>query len=155
MNLNILFKKIDNFEKLAAFDFDNICKNYAEAIKSEVAACINVINKLVISNKKAAKSEGISNIDDALGKINAAASQIAPDFAGKIINDIKSILGNITFYTLPSNAGTGFDPVTRIGGAWSAGAYIDRISDHVKNLEKLYKKFQSEQKSLINSDKIT
>jgi hypothetical protein len=134
MNINKLYLKCAHFEKIA--DLTQTVNKFKTAIQAEVNGGINSINKLVTSNKEAANSAGISKLDQVFGEIGNEAAKLSAEAFEINIKDILSICGKGIFYTLPQNAGMGYDPVTRIGGANSPASYLDRIYNHAKNLQK-------------------
>lgn len=144
MKIDQIVKKAEAFEKLAAVDFAGICKSYGAAIQRELAGGIAAINKLVTTNRQAAESHGIEVLDEMFGKIGDVARQLEPSGIDLSIRDLRSLIGNASFYTNSFNAGTGFDPATRIGGATSPGAYLQRIKTLVDNLEKWSKQIKPE-----------
>jgi len=136
MKSDQILKTAELFEKLAQANFESLCKTYARSIANEVAGGIAAINKLVTTNKDAAKSRGIEALDSVFGKIADEARRIAPDGIELSIRDLKAIIGSGTFYTSSFNAGTGYDVMTRQGGQYSPAAYLNRIQKLVLDLEK-------------------
>lgn len=150
MKLDQLLKSAEAFEKLAAFDFAAICKNLGTAIQAEVAGGIQAINRLVTTDKEAANSQGIQSLDDIFAKIGDSARGLEPRGASISIRDMKAQIGNGTFYTSSFNAGTGYDPNTRKGGAYSPAAYLNRINAYVRKLEKYLAYYESQQSKEVN-----
>lgn len=139
MSVEHLVKAAEAFEKIAGLpDFATICKNYGAAIQKEIAGGITSINRLITTNKKAANSHGIEVMDGVFGKLADITRELNPETFEISLRDIKSNIGRASFYASSTNAGTGYDPMTHEGGAYSPAAYLNRITTWVDKLEKWY-----------------
>lgn len=133
-----LLQACENFEKLAEWDFSKIVRTYKPQLANEVSAGINSINRLVTTNKAAANAESLRTLDEIFGKIGETVNRIdSADMRGLDIGlrDIRSFIGSGSFYTSSYNAGVGFDPITRLGGADSPAAHLNNIFKLVEKLE--------------------
>ena len=123
-----LLQACESFEKLAEWDLSKVVKTFKPQLANEVAAGIRSINRLVTTNKDAAKADSLRSLDEVFGKIGEVVDRMDPiDTRGLDIGirDIKAFIGSGTFYTNSYNAGTGFDPITRLGGADSPAAHLN------------------------------
>jgi hypothetical protein len=50
------------------------------------------------------------------------------------------ICGMATFHSSPQNAGTGYYPMTTVGGPWSPADYLNRMFKYVRELDAAIKK---------------
>lgn len=126
-NSNLL-QKIELFEKLATSSFEKFVQNHKVAMQSEVNAGQNACNKAVN------KSEGIKQLQNAFTKLTGSLSQLTAESAASLVPQMNEIVGGAKFFTSEGNAGTGYDPNTRVGGVVSPAAYLDRTAVHLKNL---------------------
>lgn len=136
--INSLLQACENFNKLAEWDLSKIVKTYKPQLANEVSAGINSINRLVTTNKEAANAASLQTLDELFGKIGDTVNRIDPvDTRGLDISlrDIRAFVGYGSFYTSSYNAGTGFDPITRLGGADSPAAHLNNILKLVEKLE--------------------
>lgn len=132
---------MDFIDKLAqVLDFVSELNNQKKLILQEIAGGIQAINHLITTNKDAAASEGLQNLDDAFGDLNSTATQMTADTASSSVERMKSIVGNASFYTNPANAGTGYDAVTNIGGNYSPASFLNRTINHINVTEQLLAK---------------
>lgn len=132
-----LIEQAGLFEKLAydAHALTNVVANHKAAIAAEIAGGIQAVNHLFTTNRDSAKSLGLQHLDDAFGRMGAYVSALKAEYLDQTLPSIKELVSQALFYTSKSNAGTGYDPWTRVGESHSPAAYVDRIAAHVKNLE--------------------
>lgn len=136
--INSLLQACANFEKMAEWDLSKIVRTYKPQLANEVSAGINSINRLVTTNKDAAKAESLQVLDEVFGKIGDTVNRMdSVDTRGLDIGirDIRAFVGSGSFYTSSYNAGVGFDPITRMGGADSPAAHLNNIIKIVEKLE--------------------
>lgn len=129
-----ILKYANHFEKAAAFDFDSIVSGYKGAIQRELDTAIRNIKKSISSNA-ATIPQSFKSIDEAYGKLANIISTITPTSASFAVAEMKQIIGGAKFYTSPQNTGTGFDPKTKEGGAYSPASYLKRIENYVTKLD--------------------
>lgn len=134
-----LLRACDKFEKMATgFDLTKVINTYKPLLANEVAAGIRSINRLVTTNKDAAKAHSLEILDDVFGKIGVIVNNLNPtDPRGSdlAVKDMLAAANNGTFYTSGYNAGTGFDPTTRLGGNDSPAAHLYKLIEILKKFE--------------------
>lgn len=127
------------FEKKAdSFNLSKVIKTYKPLLQYEYAAGIRSINRLVTTNKNAANARSLEVLDSAFGKIGIIADRLNPeDPRGTdiAIKDMTAAASSAAFYTHPYNAGTGYDPITHMGGNDSPAAHLSKIMEILKKFE--------------------
>lgn len=140
--IHSLLQACENFSKLAEWDLSKVVKTYKPQLMNEVAAGIRSINYLVTTNKDAAKATSLRVLDDTFGNIGEIVNRLDfNDTRGLDISlrDMRSIVGTGMFYTSSYNAGTGFDPITRLGGNDSPAAHLNNIWKIIEKMEGYFK----------------
>jgi hypothetical protein len=131
MNYNNLFKKIDLFHKIAT---DGNIDSIKSAISQEIVGGITAINTLLSKEIDAAKSTAVQTIDDLFGKLSLLINKLTFDNLKYSLPEIESIITQMDFFILPSNAGIGYEPILYVGGEKSPAAYIKRIKSYTDQL---------------------
>lgn len=140
MGFNKLFQACSNFRTLAAADLNKTIQNYRSAIDSEIKGGLRAIQNLINTDPKAKNSNSLKSLQYNLNQMIQLNNQMTANAADVVVENLKKYIGNASFYTSKANTGTGFDPLTRAGGANSPGAYLDRITAHINKIEEILKK---------------
>lgn len=132
-----LIEQVALFEKLAydPHSLENFVTNHKLAIQAEITGGTRAVNHLFSTNRASAKSPGLQYLDDMFGQLNGHVNSLTAEFASQELSTIQQLVSQAEFYTSKKNAGTGYDPWTRVGDVHSPGAYVDRINAHLKNLQ--------------------
>lgn len=129
-----LLQQVDLFAKLASADLDKVLINHKTAINAELTGGIKSINNLFVTDKAAANSNGLQQLDEVFGRLGGKVNQMTVQNAKSSVESMLTDVGGVSFYTSPQNTGTGYEPITHTGGATSPAAYLNRIHTHLKNL---------------------
>lgn len=136
--LSQLLTRIDNFYKLALnFKLDAIIDNTKMAINAEISAGINALNRLM-QNPQYSASTTLQTLDEGFNHLSQMNRHLDPKSDKEEVIQMLQYLGSLEFYTNVSNTGTGYDPLTHVGGVTSLSAYVDRIKTHLERLVKVY-----------------
>lgn len=137
--INDLLRACDKFEKMATgFDLTKVVNTYKPLLAAEVAAGIRSINRLVTTNKDAAKAQSLQSLDDIFGRVGETVNNLnAVDPRGSdiAVKNMLAVANSGTFYTSSYNAGIGYDPITRMGGGDSPAAHLNKIIEILKKFE--------------------
>lgn len=147
LKLSKLLTKIDNFYKLSynlsIEKLEMIVNNTKAAIEAEIGAAISNLNRMV-QNPQYSASETFQTLDEGLSHLSQMNKQLEPHYGKKTVTDMLQYIGSLEFYTNASNAGTGYDPATHVGGVTSMSAYLDRIKGHLQRLLKIYSNYSTD-----------
>jgi hypothetical protein len=131
-----LLQKVELFCKLAA-DPNLAAKInlFKSEIQKELMKGIAKVNSLS-QMKEYRNNKTLIEFDDIFGKLaelNYSINEL------NYLDTIKEIFGNMNwlfFVCSRSNAGTGFEPITELGGKDSLGAYVGRIKKIIEEFQK-------------------
>jgi hypothetical protein len=122
-----LIRKIETFYKLAAgANLAAKINMFKSELQKEVMKGVAKINALS-QMREYRKSKTLVDFDDAFGKIAQLNFSINELNYLDVIKEINGSMTLLSFVCSRSNVGTGFDPITELGGKDSLSAYVGRI----------------------------
>jgi len=120
--------------KNAAFDLHQTVLNIHHGINQEISAGIRSINRMMAQKKH---SNGLEILDKGFSELSIMNNKLETENPVTVSQEMLKYIYSLKFYTLPGNAGTGYDPLTRERGMASPASYLDRVEVHVKKIHEL------------------
>jgi len=103
--------------------------------KSIATAALASTNKL-LSMPKYQRSAGLKAFQQQLPQIITAVDKLTPDDTSTF-DSVKAMLSQLSYFSNPGNAGTGYDPATTVKGQGISGPgnYVENLTSLIQNLE--------------------
>lgn len=147
VKINQITKMADSFYKAAE---DQYFSSEVKRIESFAIWGLASVKNLM-AKPKYSKSPGLQLLQTKLPVLAGLCNQVTSQETMNFIQRAGELVGEMSFYTSRSNAGTGLDPVTLVkdGGYTPPAWYIDTINGILTNLKQRYSESPSDKPAYV------